>query len=502
MSKFGLVHSLETIAEAGEKKIEPLIKEAEKITLKIVEDAAADWIVTKLNAGNTTPVKDAAPAAAAAKDAPPAGAKRDTAQHAQHAAVTVTPTAGGAEPVSPNLGQAHDARQIVGFGSTGAAVRELQRDLGVAVDGIDGPQTTAALKAFQRAHGLEPDGLAGPQTWPVLRAEPSLHAGSQGAAVSRVQGQLGVPVDGIDGAQTTAAVKSFQKAHGLTVDGIVGIHTWEALDTAAKMAKAYGVPAVVPTAHATIASPTQPSTTTHIPPAVVPRHEPTPTPQGPGNTSPNGNVPMLVSAGRQAGELGKAVWDAAIGDDSKTIADPKAAPALRAVAAVDLVTNVVDLPKGAAEVAFKIGVKATLKGAAEAGLVGAGSAVLQAATRLGHPAATGAPESAHAPPAHAADPAGASPHVRYAGQDREMVNGYRQSGKIVSVHDGIVTQSTGRATAEYKLSELIAESRDPAGTAKMLVPGNNVVISVESHALQVASLDQHREHERTQGQAR
>ncbi len=48
-------------------------------------------------------------------------------------------------------------------------------------------------------------------------------------AVSAVQQKLGVAVDGVFGPQTRAAVKRFQRANGLTVDGIVGPATLQAL---------------------------------------------------------------------------------------------------------------------------------------------------------------------------------------------------------------------------------------------------------------------------------
>ena len=47
-------------------------------------------------------------------------------------------------------------------------VRAVQQALGIAVDGIYGPQTTAAVKRFQRANGLTVDGIAGPQTLAAL----------------------------------------------------------------------------------------------------------------------------------------------------------------------------------------------------------------------------------------------------------------------------------------------------------------------------------------------
>jgi peptidoglycan hydrolase-like protein with peptidoglycan-binding domain len=61
-------------------------------------------------------------------------------------------------------------------GSTGVAVRGLQRRLiaaGFGIDDIDGrfgPQTQAAVRAFQERHELDVDGIVGPQTWERLNA--------------------------------------------------------------------------------------------------------------------------------------------------------------------------------------------------------------------------------------------------------------------------------------------------------------------------------------------
>jgi hypothetical protein len=49
-----------------------------------------------------------------------------------------------------------------------AAVRALQRRLGIAADGIFGPGTAAAVRRFQRRHGLTADGIVGPATWRAL----------------------------------------------------------------------------------------------------------------------------------------------------------------------------------------------------------------------------------------------------------------------------------------------------------------------------------------------
>ncbi|HYJ00175.1 MAG TPA: transglycosylase family protein [Thermoleophilaceae bacterium] len=49
-------------------------------------------------------------------------------------------------------------------GDRGAAVRRLQRRLGVPADGVFGPMTRRAVKRFQRRHGLVGDGIVGPLT--------------------------------------------------------------------------------------------------------------------------------------------------------------------------------------------------------------------------------------------------------------------------------------------------------------------------------------------------
>ena len=51
------------------------------------------------------------------------------------------------------------------IGSTGEYVEELQKILGITVDGDFGPQTEAAVKEYQQANGLKPDGIVGPKTW-------------------------------------------------------------------------------------------------------------------------------------------------------------------------------------------------------------------------------------------------------------------------------------------------------------------------------------------------
>lgn len=66
------------------------------------------------------------------------------------------------------------AREIIGRGSTGEAVLEVQRLLSTlgfepgSADGEFGPLTEAAVGAFQRGQGLVDDGVIGDATWAAL----------------------------------------------------------------------------------------------------------------------------------------------------------------------------------------------------------------------------------------------------------------------------------------------------------------------------------------------
>ena len=54
--------------------------------------------------------------------------------------------------------------QFVAKGGSGAAVRRVQRGVGVEADGQFGDRTKAAVESFQRKHGLTVDGIVGHQT--------------------------------------------------------------------------------------------------------------------------------------------------------------------------------------------------------------------------------------------------------------------------------------------------------------------------------------------------
>jgi peptidoglycan hydrolase-like protein with peptidoglycan-binding domain len=81
-------------------------------------------------------------------------------------------------------------------GTTGDVVRRLQRglrrtpDLGIPVDGIFGAQLESSVKAFQQGVGLVVDGIVGAQTWSALPdggPMPTLREGSSGAVVKSLQ---------------------------------------------------------------------------------------------------------------------------------------------------------------------------------------------------------------------------------------------------------------------------------------------------------------------------
>ena len=69
-----------------------------------------------------------------------------------------------------------------------SGVVALQRALGVAADGVYGPETRAAVRAFQRRNGLTADGVVGPQTLGALglasRRASGISAGSRAARPS------------------------------------------------------------------------------------------------------------------------------------------------------------------------------------------------------------------------------------------------------------------------------------------------------------------------------
>lgn len=133
-------------------------------------------------------------------------------------------------------------------GSTGNLVRIAQEKLlqkgyvlpKYGCDGYFGDETVNAVKQLQKDAGISVDGIIGPRTWEVLNSKfvkpnkPSypgylIKKGQQGEQVRKIQqrlislgyscGRFGA--DSIFGNGTLEAVKRFQKEHGLSPDGIV-----------------------------------------------------------------------------------------------------------------------------------------------------------------------------------------------------------------------------------------------------------------------------------------
>lgn len=138
-------------------------------------------------------------------------------------------------------GQRAGATAVVKYGDSGAKVVTLQKKLnalgyGLAVDGHAGPRTIGAVYDLQVRCGLVRDRVAGPRTQACLDNLVSHHVqtrvlsvGSSGSDVRALQAKIGAKVDGHFGWETYGKVLMFQRAHGLQRDGVVGPRTSRAL---------------------------------------------------------------------------------------------------------------------------------------------------------------------------------------------------------------------------------------------------------------------------------
>jgi peptidoglycan hydrolase-like protein with peptidoglycan-binding domain len=73
-----------------------------------------------------------------------------------------------------NIDEADQSEPVLRKGSKGLPVRRLQKRMQLAgfaipeVNGRFGPKTEAAVKALQKQAGLAADGIVGPKTWAVV----------------------------------------------------------------------------------------------------------------------------------------------------------------------------------------------------------------------------------------------------------------------------------------------------------------------------------------------
>jgi peptidoglycan hydrolase-like protein with peptidoglycan-binding domain len=89
------------------------------------------------------------------------------------AAMVVAAVPAFADPGASAAGGASASSEIVvKRGDRGAAVRRIQEELGITADGVFGEQTERAVKRFQRSHSLVPDGVVGPLTRGALGLRP------------------------------------------------------------------------------------------------------------------------------------------------------------------------------------------------------------------------------------------------------------------------------------------------------------------------------------------
>lgn len=200
---------------------------------------------------------------------------------------------GKAAPVTADLGTKWEKvgyGDILRKGVQGDPVKDVQRVLGIEVDGFYGDDTANAVGKFQQRVGVEADKIVGPQTWAKLKADPKFARVAQkpkpkakgkvpgprtpfplpsgyyfgpksggdksvsgfhsrkfrgifdrswlirfaeqlqrrGWSVGKGKSYLKSGIDGKYGDEYAALVKAFQKDQGLKADGLLGERTWDA----------------------------------------------------------------------------------------------------------------------------------------------------------------------------------------------------------------------------------------------------------------------------------
>ena len=80
------------------------------------------------------------------------------------AAISMLVLSAGVALAATSGGTSSSRGTTLSLGSTGSAVKQLQRKLHVPTTGYYGTETRRAVKHFQATHGLKADGVAGPAT--------------------------------------------------------------------------------------------------------------------------------------------------------------------------------------------------------------------------------------------------------------------------------------------------------------------------------------------------
>jgi peptidoglycan hydrolase-like protein with peptidoglycan-binding domain len=131
------------------------------------------------------------------------------------------------EPWDLSLGRSRARRRAAQLRFVPASSRAKRLSLGALVALTAGP--AAAL--LDSGGGVAAAGAAPAELDPITTTTHHivLSAGAEGRRVRLLQRALGIAVDGVYGPETEAAVRRFQATRGLAVDGIVGAHTSHAL---------------------------------------------------------------------------------------------------------------------------------------------------------------------------------------------------------------------------------------------------------------------------------
>jgi resuscitation-promoting factor RpfB len=106
----------------------------------------------------------------------------------------VAPSGGGDKATTKKQPAKQTTEVVLKRGDRGAAVRQVQTALGIAVDGVFGAQTERAVKRFQKSKSIAVDGVVGPETREALGLEPfarsSVKRGSTGVKLPRILRQI------------------------------------------------------------------------------------------------------------------------------------------------------------------------------------------------------------------------------------------------------------------------------------------------------------------------